>query len=1468
MKQIKQKIRDQISARFFFATVFFTLFAISAKANPLDLATIPLANSPTIKIQPNLLFVLDDSGSMTYEYTPDYMSALIVAPGTDDKQCKDSGDDGTAGTSGTLGDVYPGAVVPGTTTRVLDMCTVGDVPYMNSDMNNQYYNPAIRYEPARNGDGTSRPSQTDPTAVLTDAYGLQRRDQLNPFNPNNTSDGVNRNTVDLTSEYPDRLWCTIRNPNATQMADTNICRRNTAGYQYPDDVFKYGRRTTVPDAAMNRARMADLITSFGGPYYFDVIPTEYCADEQLKFCVVSSVPTGAYLIPAKSRWCDTPQLANCQSVRTTTFKWPRYIGNVIAESNASGSLRVTGANRNQNATVSSIRVNGIEIMGGTGTGCGPAVSNSSSSSATTRNTALAAAIAARINSCISSPDYTASSSGIDVVISAALPGTAANGPLTVSGFSNGASVGSISGMSGGLDNTNVPPYVFVRTNIDPSNNSYQKSPTRTDCAGSTCTYAEEITNFGNWYAYYRSRMQAMKTTSSIAFKDVGEDFRVGFMTINPTAAKSLRFDTFSGTHKINWYNRFFGIPPGGGTPLRQALSRAGRVYANKDTIGGAFLDPVEYSCQQNFTLLTSDGYWNGAAGVRVDGSTAIGNQDGPGTPRPMFEGASAVSNTLADVAKYYRDTDLRTPALSNCIGAKGVNVCQDPPPSSANQKQTMVTLTLGLGLDGELGYTTDYKTATSGDFYDIRTGTRDWTIPAADSPTGVDDLWHAAVNGDGTYFSAKDPAQLARSLKEALASIEVKLGAGAAAATSTLNPVTGDNFAYVASYTTGFWTGNLEKRAIDVTTGQVATTALACVEDVVVTTGCTSPSSIAGDGAGGYNCVTPDVTDPLACSGTLDGTNCLVPVSTSCNGTLKNRVYEFSDARTIYMPVGGSLANFSFNNFTAAQKSTFEAAFLSSNLTQWNSLSPTQQDNVTGENLVAYLRGQTGFELDALDATRRVFRSRQAVLGDVIDSRPAFIGKPTFNYTDPGYESFKNAQASRAKTVYIGSNDGMLHAFDADTMTERWAFVPSMVIPNLWKLADEAYASKHSYYVNGDPVISDICISGCNGAGAVWRTILVAGLGGGGRGYYALDITNPSSPTLLWERDASDEPNLGYTYGSPVVTKRPDGRWVVLITSGYNNIPDNNTFYNQPSTKFKPNNPALYNTGDGRGYLYVLDANTGSKLTQFTTGVGSVGNPSGLARIQAFSDDAERNNTASYVYGGDLMGNLWRFDIDNNTVSKFAELSYEGTPQPITTRPELGLVKNRRVVFVGTGKYLEVADLTNTSQQTLYGIKDNNDSATILNPRSQLVQQTIVPAGPGERTSGTNNAVNFETGPGWFVDLPDSGERQNVNSQLVLGTLLVPTTVPTSSPCQPAGYGWFNFFDYRTGLSVIQPSGLVSKITTSPIVGFNVVYVDGKPRVSVVTADNPTPQLIPDIPFSGSGTGFQKTRAIWREMLP
>lgn len=1022
-----------------------------------------------------------------------------------------------------------------------------------------------------------------------------------------------------------------------------------------------------------------------------------------------------------------------------------------------------------------------------------------------------------------------------------------------------------------------------------------KHSARTDCFLVICNYAEEMENYANWYTYYRTRMQMMKTSTSLAFQDVGDDFRMGFMTIN--AHEALAFADFSGSDKAKWYETLFDVGPGGLTPLRRALANAGRLYADKYTQGGVFSDPVQYECQNNFTLLTTDGKWNGATGPKVDDS-AMSDQDSDESEKGKYQGSNKSSYTLADVAKYYRDTDLRTDAFGNCEGALGSGVCETAGTTPApNQKQSMVTFTLGLGVDGTLAYDVNYGPTVPGDFKEIYDGNLEWPKIVSNTETTFDDLWHAAVNGDGRYFSAKKTQDLIEQLREAISLIKVQTGAGAAAATSTLNPVAGNNFAYVASYTTGLWTGNLEKREIDLPTGEVRKEALACVEDVVPDANCASPSTIVPDGAG-YSCVTTGVTDPTACVGpdaSLVGTECRVTVLASCPSALKDQLTDPLTGqldlgrRTVYFNNDGRLSPFATGNLSAAQLTNFASGFLKDQLTQGSSYTPEQLAKLTEDKLVNYLRGDKTYEQSSALDENQLFRKRTAFLGDLIDSKPSFIGAPTFSYGDAGYQDFKVARASREGTVYVGSNDGMLHAFNADTLQERWAFVPGVVIPNLWKLADSNYSAKHSYYVNGDVTISDICVAAdCSQATAAdWRTILVAGLDGGGRGYYALDITDPLlPPKLLWEIDPNDAGfnNLGYTYGNPIVTKRAgDEKWVVVFTSGYNNIPDNtDTVYKDTAFDPDPNDTNNYfNTGDGGGYLFVVDANSGSRQATIPTGSGLQTSPSGLAKITAYADFAETNNTTTYVYGGDLDGNLWRFNINanENTVLHFTALKdASGVAQPIMTRPELGEIDNEIVVIVGTGKYLERADLVeaNFSTQSLYALKDKaNDDDTgpvIANPRSAVagfVEQKIKddPNKPDERISDTSNEVDFERDIGWYLDFPDPGERQNVASQLVLGTLLVPTTVPTATACQPAGYGWFNFFDFRTGVAVPNSTDTVSQRTTAPSVGFNVIYVNGEPKISNVQANNPNPNLLDDISFDKSPSGFQFKRSIWREIL-
>lgn len=1385
---------------FFYFWFVMGAFSIQLHAAPiLDLATKPLSTAGADDVSPNMLYVLDDSGSMGRDYMPDWANGY-------------------------------GAYL--------------DDPSLNT----LAYDPAVRYNPpayftnAGQNDTATYPSQT----------------------------GVSTNTGANWQTKPN--WKDVKRD-------------------------AYGIESTSEDNLEGNAS------------YTVSIPNEFCTNVDLRVCIKANLPTQTHPYPAPLRWCKTtavaqaealPALGECQAVRTGAFDEERF---PVKPATASSSYQatITINSLSSKPIFSGVTVNGQQIMRG-------------DTNDTNNRGKAARRVRDEINACTGSATGNCTVAGYaasrdSTVVTIVSPNAADNGVTPVVSHYSGSvsysatpfvAVGTTTA-SGGLDRVTV--------NIVSGNNSYPypgssvRHPNRTDCiadtVNKTCTYNEEMTNYANWYTYYQTRMQMMKTSTAIAFKDIGSDFRMGFMTINTSSSKALDFKSFENADKKAWYDELFETPTSGGTPLREALGKAGRIYANKYDLSNTFSDPIQYECQQNFTLLTTDGRWNGNDGKTVNNASMINLDDDP-SEKGKYEGGTEITGQLADVAKYYRDTDLRTPAgsdatkdFNNCTGVLGTNICGQSPTATVaglNEKQSMTTFTLGLGVDGTLAYDVNYGPSQVGDFKSIYDGNLNWPESNGNDEETIDDLWHAAVNGDGRYFSAKKTTELVDQLREALALIKVRTGSGAAAATSTLNPVAGDNFAYVASFTSGAWTGNLEKREISITTAEVSLTADACVEDVIPIDNCAAPSEVQAigtdvNGQDLYFCVTENVTNQSNCTETLVGSECRIPVAPSCIGELKGQT-----TRTIYMNNGGSLAAFDDNNFTTAQAYNYQNTQLLANLTQGPTLNVDQADNLTSDNLVNYLKGDKTYEKGSVLIENQLFRKRTKILGDLIASKPSFIGKPTFNYADSGYQAFKTQNLSRAGTVYVGSNDGMLHAFDADTLEERWAFVPSAVIPNLWKLADSNYSANHAYFVNGDVTISDICVSvDCSVATASeWKTILIGGLESGGRGYYALDITNPSAPSLLWEIDPSKTGfnNLGYAFGDPIVTKRDgDGKWVVLFTSGYNNIPDNNSFYGSPqNADFDPDpkdTDNFYNTGNGQGYLYIVDASNGTLLDTIATGAGTVASPSGLAKISAIADDSEVNNITEYVYGGDLDGSLWRFDITASATSKvrLAELKDgQTTPlaQPITTAPELGDVNGNTIVFVGTGKYLELKDLNplGYTPQSLYAIKDisaGNEITTVVpNPRSisGFVQQTIVPGStPGERVSGSTAPVNLSTGPGWFIDFPDPGERQNVDAQLILGTLLIPTTVPTSSACQSAGYGWFNFLDYKTGLAVPIAAGVVSQWTAAPSVGFNVVYLNGTPKVSNVVADNPNPELLDGIPFGGSSSGFKLKRSIWREII-
>ncbi len=517
-----------------------------------------------------------------------------------------------------------------------------------------------------------------------------------------------------------------------------------------------------------------------------------------------------------------------------------------------------------------------------------------------------------------------------------------------------------------------------------------------------------------------------------------------------------------------------------------------------------------------------------------------------------------------------------------------------------------------------------------------------------------------------------------------------------------------------------------------------------------------------------------------------------------------------------------------------------------------------------------------------------------AVLGDIVNAEPIYIGAPRFSYMDSGYAAFKTgAAATRTKTVYQGANDGMLHAFDATTGAESWAYIPNAVFPNLANLSSKN-AFVHKFYVDGTPVYGDMDFSNTSGSSTTtpdWHTVLVGAYANGGRGYYALDVTSPTmagesglASKVLWEfpnaaTAAQDNANMGYSFGRAILVKTRAAGWVVLAASGYNN----NALIGSA-------------TGDGKGHLFVLNAKNGTKIADLTTNNGSTATPSGLAYISAWVDHANTDNTVEAVYGGDLTGQLWRFDLSGSTTASWAVqlvtklVDGSGNAQPVTTEPELGVVSGYRMIYVGTGEYLGAVDIplatgalaSATSTQTMYALKEPKPYAataapltTALIPTLRGTLQAQVATNPTSTTASvTSNAVNLASKNGWYIDLPHVGERIVTNPALGQGTLGFTTNIPDGTdPCLPGGSSWLFNVSYSTGGYIansnptagIAGNRLGSALASRP--QFIQLEGNGTPgsakTVELIRLSNDS--TVPaNVPLASSGFGGR--RKSWREI--
>ncbi|HEY4371539.1 MAG TPA: PilC/PilY family type IV pilus protein [Burkholderiales bacterium] len=432
-----------------------------------------------------------------------------------------------------------------------------------------------------------------------------------------------------------------------------------------------------------------------------------------------------------------------------------------------------------------------------------------------------------------------------------------------------------------------------------------------------------------------------------------------------------------------------------------------------------------------------------------------------------------------------------------------------------------------------------------------------------------------------------------------------------------------------------------------------------------------------------------------------------------------------------------------------------------------------------GSNRINYIRGSRADELPASSGCTGGgggsggFRCRSAgMLGDIVHSQPAVVSDPLdtdFSISDPlptnplfqtGYVSFATSTSSRTPAVYVGANDGMLHGFNADSTDatnkgkEILAYVPSPVVRNLNKLTSPSYA--HAYYVDASPRVASACpaTAGCTGSSS-WKSVLVSGLGAGGQGIFALDVTNPSfsqpgagtpSSTVMWEFTDRNDADMGYFLGKPLIAKMNNGKWAAIFGNGYNNTASDGA----ASTT-------------GRGYLYIVflsgPPTAGSNWTVGTdyikllagtgtasTTPGSTAVPNGLGSPVAI--DADLDGAIDYIYAGDVYGNVWKFNVKDATPGTWAT-AFGGAPlfsardatgnvQPITAglaisfSPAGGFLLN-----FGTGQYLSTADPNTTSQQSYYGVLDVNDNST----KPPVTAITSPVTAPGFRSSGTLNSL-------------------------------------------------------------------------------------------------------------------------------
>ncbi len=920
--------------------------------------------------------------------------------------------------------------------------------------------------------------------------------------------------------------------------------------------------------------------------------------------------------------------------------------------------------------------------------------------------------------------------------------------------------------------------------------------------GSARSITEIVQNIANWYQYGRRRMFVAKNAISRVV-DENSAFRFGMTVLNKTGDGSDElfaempdrddFD-YSDNNRAMLESLYKFPQPAKGTPLRRGLDNAGRYFAHKTGYDDKQrTSPIIEACQQNFTLLFTDGYWNGS-----DPWTSVSDRDDDNIPK-----------TLADVAKYWSDHD---------IDENQANTVPVPGSAGEHTFQHMVTYSVAFGVQGRLSDQSGNDNvpdkimnfANNGaisfsDFDASAEGVR-WGDNPFDFSTGkIDDMWHAAYNSGGEFISAKSPEELLEGLNSAMDSITDATGSSSSVAASTGMYQTGTAI-FLARFNSLNWSGDIFKIGIESDNNGVLS-----IPD---------PSDSGDNTAWGEGAAAK-----------LDD---LVALNSGTGYDTKRQVLTYNPESRMGIP-------FRFpNNYTATLGNTDLTKTQISALIP-NSFSTTDSEEIAenktkGKNLVNYIRGDRSNEISGTDGE---YRARDHVLGDIVESSPRYVSGPERFYPDSlenaEYSAFRQSQANRKPILYFGANDGMLHAVEAgvDTISisgdgertvnlsgggeEVFSYIPSAVNKNLHKLAKTDYS--HLYYVNSTVSVNDAYVGGA------WRTVLAGSLAAGGQGIYALDITqttnmneNDADKIVLWEFNdsamiagigSSDEDDdrvgadgdkhLGHSYSRPQIAKMHNGKWVAVFGNGYNST---------------DNDGIASDTGDA--YLYIVDLYTGLliKRIRISDGSSSIDSPNGLSTPTLV--DLEGDYVVDYIYAGDIKGNMWKLDVTSTSTSGWTveKLFAAGSDKPITVKPAVGSHPNGSglMVFFGTGKYIEAADAdpsTNTTQ-SFYAIWDNVYDAQYSLPvsESKLNEQTILNQVTHSESNmdvrvTSNDPIDWASDKGWFIDIKYNGNNYGeliaTDPLLRQGRVVFISIQPMDDACAAGGDSWIWELDSASG---------------------------------------------------------------------